>query len=113
MRLVTLWLVVSLLGASCAVYPQHRRRNLTIAATSAVVGAGLMAASSQIGLDCEETQGQCDDISSQLVIAPLGVLAFIIATGFVVASVGPGVARPAPTDVADARAVEDAIAWSK
>jgi len=114
MRLLALALVVSLLGAGCAVYPQDRRRNLTIAATSAVVGVGLMVGSSQIALDCDgQGQDQCDDPGLGLVIAPLGVVALIVATGFVAASVGPGAPRSKPADVACARAIEDVLAWSK
>ena len=113
MRALTLWLVALLLGAGCAVYPQQRRRNLTIAGTSAVVGVGLMMASNQAGLDCDETQGQCDDPRFGMVMAPLGVLAFIIATGFVVASVGPDLPGPTPADVADGRAIDDVMAWSE
>ena len=112
MRLLALALVVSLLGAGCAVYPQDRRRNLTIAATSAVVGVGLMVASRQAG-SCDDTQGHCGDLRSGVVIAPLGAVALIVATGFLAASVGPGAAGSKPTDVASARAIEDVLAWSK
>ena len=112
MRLLALALVVALVGAGCAVYPQDRRRNLTIAATSAVVGVGLMVANSQIGLDCDgQGQDGCDDPGLGLLIAPLGVAALIVATGFVAASVGPGVPGSKPTDVASARAIEDVVAW--
>ena len=112
MRLLALALVVALVGAGCAVYPQDRRRNLTIAATSAVLGAGLMVGSSQIG-SCDDMERQCDDPCVGLVIAPLGAVALIVATGFLAASVGPGAAGSKPTDVASARAIEDVLAWSK
>ena len=112
MRLLALALVVALLGAGCAVYPQDRRRNLTIAATSAVVGVGLMVASSQIG-SCDDMEGHCDDPRPGMIIAPLGVAALIVATAYLAASVGPGAPRSKPTDAASARAIEDVLAWSK